>query len=257
MSADASPAKATPFVIWTLQRTGGTNLTRHLAGRSPLKPVHHEPFNRPRIYGEVTKAWLSGRNPHTLRKAVSEVCARREIIKHCVEVVPLEVSLALAECASAAGYRHLFLLRREPLGRILSKEYARRTKVWGPSHIDKAENDAKAFATPLEVAQLLTEEAGNVDWLNRVWKLLQAQNAPVATIAYEDLYGPEVDLAAGALTRLVHFLALAQGPEQDALMLADLRGTGDQNTRDRYVRFQGLDALRAGLASLPSLAFAL
>lgn len=256
MSAAAPSADARPFVIWTLQRTGGTNLTKHLSQRSPFKPVQQEPFNKPRIYGEITKAWLADRNAEALRAAVTEVCARHELIKHCVEMVPLEVSRALAECASAAGYRHMFLYRRDPLGRILSKEYAQRTKVWGPSHIAKAENDAEAFVTPLDVAQLLKEETRNVDWLNRVWKLLHAHKAPVTTIAYEDLYGPDADLAARALARLLDGLALSQGPEKDAAMLADLRGTGDQNTRDRYARFQGQEALRDGLASLPPLACA-
>jgi LPS sulfotransferase NodH len=151
----------------------------------------------------------------------------------------------------------MFLYRRDPLGRILSKVYAERTKVWGPSHIDKAENDAEAFVEPLDVDQLLKEETRNIDWLNRTWKELKAAKATLATLAYEDLYGPDADKAALSLARLLGTLNLSQGIEKDAAMLADLRGTGDQNTRDRYARFQGREALRAGLAGLPELRCAL
>lgn len=249
------PGQDRPFIIWTLQRTGGTNLTKHLAKRTPFKPIHPEPFNKPRIYGEVSKAWLADRNPEALRASVAEVVAKNEGIKHCVEMVPLEVSRALAETSAAAGWRHMFLYRREPLGRVLSKEYAERTKVWGPSHIDKAENDAEAFVEPLNVEHLLKEETRNVDWLNRISKQLSTTGATVATMAYEDLYGPDADKAALALARLLGALNLSQGIDKDAAMLADLRGTGDQNTRDRYGRFIGIEALQQALATLPRLVF--
>lgn len=252
-----SPSTDRPFIIWTLQRTGGTNLTKHLAKRTTFKPIHAEPFNKPRIYGEVSKAWLANRDPAALRTSIAEVLAKNECIKQCVDMVPLEVSRILAELSAAADWRHMFLFRREPLGRILSKVYAERTKVWGPSHVDKVENDAEAFVEPLNVEQLLKEETRNVDWLNRVWKELKAVKAPVVTLAYEDLYGPDTELAAKALTNLLQMLGLSRDSQSDAAMLADLRGTGDQKTRDRYARFQGREALLEGLAALPALRCAL
>lgn len=250
------PGQDRPFIIWTLQRTGGTNLTKHLAKRTPFKPIHEEPFNKPRIYGEISKAWLAGRDAEALRAAVAGVVAKNECIKHCIEMAPLEVGRALAELSTAAGWRHMFLYRRAPLGRILSKEYASRTKVWGPSHIDKAENDAEAFAAPLDVEQLLKEEIRNIDWLNRIWRQLRKQKAAMTSIAYEDLYGSDAGLAARTLETTLQALGLARGAEQDAAMLANLRDTGDQNTRDRYARFRGQDELRTGLAVLPPLACA-
>ena len=41
-----------PFIIWTLRRTGGTILAAHIGVK------HHEPFNKDRIFGDVSKAWL-------------------------------------------------------------------------------------------------------------------------------------------------------------------------------------------------------
>ncbi len=44
-----------PFIIWTLQRTGGTNLTVRLVELSGLESFPHEPFNIERIHGHITK----------------------------------------------------------------------------------------------------------------------------------------------------------------------------------------------------------
>lgn len=42
----ATSANVKPFIIWTLQRTGGTNLAQRLVELSGLKGAQHEPFNK-------------------------------------------------------------------------------------------------------------------------------------------------------------------------------------------------------------------
>lgn len=251
----STEAPQRPFIIWTLQRTGGTNLTHHLKRRSGLGMAEHEPFNPPRSYGHITRAWKRTRDPDALEAAVRAVCARGENIKHCVEMVPRKVSESLLKASCEADFRHLLLYRRDTVGRLLSMEYAQRTKVWGPGHIDKAAGDALAFETPLDVPSLIAHEKRCIDLLNWAWRRLRKGGARPVALAYEDMYGPDETLALGVLSQTLRGLDLARGPA-DAPLIAEVRSRGDQNTRDRYARFQGIDALRQQAAALPKLRFA-
>jgi hypothetical protein len=120
-----------PFVVWTLQRTGGTNLTARLVELAGLKSAPHEPFNVGRVYGYITQAWQSDQDRVSLRQAVAEVAAKGEVIKHCVETVPWEITEALLEATHAAGYRHLFLYRRHAAERLLSLSTSPRKPAFG------------------------------------------------------------------------------------------------------------------------------
>jgi LPS sulfotransferase NodH len=250
----AAAAAARPFLICTLQRTGGTNLTNRLRRRSPFA-TEHEPFNLPRTWGAITRAWKATRDLPALEAETAAVCAGQPNVKHCVEMVPWTVTAVLVAASVAAGYRHLFLYRRDIVGRILSMEYAQRTKVWGPSHIDKAADDARAFETPLDVEALIAHETLCVRRLNRAWKALRAAGARPVALAFEDLYGSDEDAARAMLGRVLERLGLARDAAADAALLAELRVQGDQMTRDRYGRFPGVEALRAQVAALPKLRF--
>lgn len=74
-------------------------------------------------------------------------------------------------------------------------------------------------------------------------------------LAFEDLYGPDTALARTTLVRVLNGLTLSRGAAEDEEMLITLRGAGDQHTRDRYARFQGIGDLRAGLDALPRPVF--
>jgi len=124
--------KESPFIIWTMQRTGGTNLTKNLLAMSKFRAVEHEPFSRLRIYGEITKTWGSEKDNAALSTSIRGICAKRENIKHCVEMVPWQISATLVDAAAETDYKHLFLIRESSLQRLLSMVYARRAKVWGP-----------------------------------------------------------------------------------------------------------------------------
>jgi LPS sulfotransferase NodH len=252
----APEADPPPFIICTLQRTGGTNLTDHLKRLSALGMAEHEPFNLPRIHGHITRAWREWSDLAALAAGVRAVCARRGNIKHCVEMVPWEITETLLAASRAADFRHLFLYRRDTVGRILSMEYARRTQVWGPLHIEKAAHDARAFEKPLDAPALIEHETRCIELLDRAWAQLREAGAEPVALAYEDLYGADEALASQALARVLRGLGLSRGAKADAALLAELRGRGDQNTRERYTRFKGVDALRAEAAALPRPRFA-
>jgi len=241
---------APPFVIWTLQRTGGTNLAKQLAQRSRLKPREHEPFNKRRELGDITRRWIQSEDPRELLSAMEEVCAARRPIKHCVEQVPWEVSRALATCSAAAGYGHLFLYRKDPLSRLLSVEYARRTGVWGPGHLEKAKYDDAAFRKPLDVPRLIEHEESCNRLLLAVWNVLQKEGASPVSLAYEEAYADDTDAASEALIAVMRALGLSRGSSSERKFVDAVRGRGHQGTRDRYTRFEGKDELARGLAEI-------
>jgi hypothetical protein len=236
-------AQARPFIIWTLQRTGGTNLTSHLIRRSPFRSSQHEPFNRKREFGHITRRWMKGKNAQDLACEMEQICARNLCIKHCVEQVPLEVSRALAAASVKADYGQLFLYRRHGLRRLLSVEYARRTGVWGRGHLDKAEQDEIAFRKPLDVEQLAIHEERCNFLLSDVWKLLYRLGQKPCALAYEDIYETDDATALQNLRIGLDALGLSRGEKSDSRLVQQLRNRGHQGTRDRYSRFSGIDEL--------------
>ena len=248
-----------PFIIWTLQRTGGTNLTQQLTVRSGLPGTEHEPFNQGRIFGHVTEQWLKDRDPDQLQRAVESVCQRGVIIKHCVETVPWEITEALVRASVRAGYRHLFLYRKNALDRLLSLHFAQKTGVWGPNMRSFVETtgarEADTNATPEEVGQgalaeavpvekLVNHEKHCVQTLTRTWHLLHAQGAQPQAIAYEDVYrtsGPEQPVC--VLLPVLQYLGLSENEAADRAWVGEVVGTGDQGTCNKYRDFPGVGEL--------------
>ncbi len=203
MNHESPACSPKPFIIWTLQRTGGTNLTTKLEEISGLHPAEHEPFNPDRQYGQITRDWLESRDRGRLDAAVQAAVDTRGIIKHCVEAVPWEISESLARASTLAGCRHLFLYRRNALDRLLSLRFAALTGIWGPrrwswnkelfdADDDRGQNVESAIDSALQralpVEELASHEHYCVKLLNRTWALLDAMGAKPVALAFEDIY---------------------------------------------------------------------
>lgn len=242
-----------PFVIWTLQRTGGTNLTQRLIALSGLPSTEHEPFNKRRIHGHVTQRWEDDGDLEAMNQAMATIAAGGRVIKHCVEMVPPEVSLALARATSDAGYQHLFLYRRQALGRLLSLQFARVSGIWGSKMKDGREPTPEELSQQLlPVPQLVAHEQRSVAALTEVWDELLARGQAPSAIAYEDLYAAASPEAAQAvLGQLLAEMGLAVPASKLPEVLADVLGRGDQGTRDAYDQFQGIAELAEALVAVP------
>lgn len=248
-SAVTARASNAPLIIWTLQRTGGTNLTAHLVERSGLPAVPHEPFNGDRNWGYVAKNWLRDHDEAALSASLREICARPTVIKHCVENVPSAVNLALARASFQAGFKHFFLYRRDPLDRLLSLHFANVTGVWGPGVQPTTE---MLTQQALPVDKLAAHERRCASELGGVWRLLLELGARPYALAFEDLY-QEASLAVAAerLTALFAYLGW-QGGMGDAMALAqEVVGKGNQGTRHKYQEFAGRAELARALESVP------
>jgi hypothetical protein len=246
---------ATPFVIWTLQRTGGTNFNGFLNRASAHAKFQDEPFNLPREHGSVTAAWNADKDVDKLAAEIDAICAQKKNMKHCVEKVPNAVNRALATSATKFGYAPIFLVRRELLPRVLSKEYAERTKSWGPSTVLEEGQDDFAFGRPLDVERLAAQEAEAIETLTKAWRFLRKMEAAPIVVSFEELYNSDVAVAVAAFNRVLKRLGVAPDADTIAEMVEAVRSGGDQQTRDRYARFEGIDTLRERLAEIELPAF--
>lgn len=244
-----------PYVIWTLQRTGGTSFNKFLNQHSPYPKTQDEPFNLPREHGEVSRDWRDNQDRPAMAAAVEDVAAQEHNIKHCVEKVHFAISRELVEATLRHSFVHLFLYRLDPVGRLLSMEYAERTRSWGRATVKPEGEDADAFDAPLPVDQLIEHETNANTKLNRFWRDLRAANAPLCAISYEELYAADTSISEQALSRLFSAWALDVPAESVPAITSAIRGSGGQGTADRYDRFEGLDELKARAGEIPPLQF--
>src|SRR5580700_3582495 len=131
------PPMSSPFILWTLQRTGGTNLFNLLVEMSTHTAAEHEPFNfdrrQPRQFAKVYLDWRNTRDVGALHA----ICAKRVLIKHVYEWFDDDFNTSLSMAADKYAYRHVHLLRRDSVARLISKGVAEESGVWYPPDAEK------------------------------------------------------------------------------------------------------------------------
>lgn len=206
-----------PYIIWTMQRTGGTTLAALLADLSEYSGIEHEPFNPERMLGWVTKGWLETRDEEKLRADMAKALESLPLIKHCYELLPLEVNRVLMEVSCALGYRHIILDRRAEPRRVLSLELAKLTGAWGGK-------DAGAVYGQIERGELQLEPM-NVDGALRhmtycqkqrqaLQDLFTAQGTSAFVIYFEDVYA-DPEAGRQRIRRLLDFLGIDPAAHAD------------------------------------------
>lgn len=227
-----------PFIIWTFRRTGGTRLGAMLFERSSHETVEHEPFNLERTFGDVTNHYRKTGDEAALRVQMHAICERKVVIKHCLELMTPGLNRALAEASTAAGYRHVFLFRRRPLGRLLSLHYAQQSGIWGKEQARSTPIDEDAiFSQPLPIERLLAHERLSRARMAECYRVLRSLGANPLLVAFEDIYATDdLDAARERLLEILDVLGLPRGEASDREFLdATLRG--EQGTRSQYSRF--------------------
>lgn len=239
-----------PFVIWTMRRTGGTTFTSLLTTLSDHPGTQHEPFNPDRKFGHVTQGWIDTKDPAQLMDGLDKVLADRPLIKHCYELMPEMINLALIKATSERGYRHIVLDREAEVDRIISLELAKVTGAWGADaaaeiYADIA-NGAKTL-DPIDVGQACDHMmacASQRRWLTSQFDT--AQRTPLL-VYFEEIYG---DFEAGRHTieELLKCLDITPGahPDYEKLLIEALTEKS-QNSRSIADAVPNMDALRTAL----------
>jgi hypothetical protein len=236
----------TPFIIWTLQRTGSTNLLRILMYLSSYRTAESEGFDPESP--ERQFAWVPGAQYRT--HALRRITRQRWNIKHVVDRLPMEFNAALARETTRAGYSHIVLDRRDAAARMASLTIAERHGTWDPTErtarvlnaIGSGEIEIEMNAEHLARRQIRAQAM-----LDEIRNVLRAAGAIWREVAFEDLY---VGLGS---ERISTFAAVARHVgvhwERDTDRIVRLLEQGGQNTGAALAAIPDTLDLRAALAA--------
>ncbi|HEV2299990.1 MAG TPA: class I SAM-dependent methyltransferase [Stellaceae bacterium] len=224
-----------PFIIWTMQRTGGTSLTDLLMEMSEHEPAEHEPFNRDRQFGQVTIAWGSTKDEAALRRALADILAQRYLIKHTYELRDMRLNLALME-AAGQSYRHIFLYRRDELSRLVSKFVAQANGTWFKgdyaSTVYGRIQEGERRLAPLPVAKLVGAYRRSRAVTEEIRASFNGLDLSAFTVAYEDIYQGERAARLARLAEMFEFLGFSpEAVERHRASIEEKIFGGGQNTR--------------------------
>ena len=244
-----------PFLIWTMQRTGGTSLTELLIDISEHRKADHEPFNwrkSPRQFAAVSQHFAETRDEAALAASLDDILGQKYLIKHCYELHP-ELSLHLMQAAARAGYRHIHLLRHDEMSRLFSKFVAEANGTWFKDYSSRVYGDILAGRrklNPLPVKKMVEQFEFCRRLTNDVRRYMREYGAASLAINYEDLYVGERDARLHNLHRVLDFLGFgADAMEQHRALIDEKLFNSGQDTAS-VVRFvpnlqHAVEALKA------------
>lgn len=182
---------SSPFIIWTLQRTGGTALFKFLKGISEHPAAEDEPFNEGRQFYSFYQAWQVSKRIYS-DVDWNMIVGDGTLIKHCYDGFSLSFNKELLAASGFRPYKHIILLRRDSLARIISRFVAMQMATWFKnSHTEWSYNEVRAGNRKLD--SIPVEEAieyyriGRTATKELFETFLQLRITPLH-VDYEDLY---------------------------------------------------------------------
>jgi len=224
-----------PFIIWTLQRTGGTTLADLLISLSQAPTLGHEPFNHDRRLGGLHRAFLDTHDEAALRAGIRAALAGAGSLKHCHELMPPRLNEILMDETTAAGWKAVILDRQNDSARMLSLITAKLTGAWGRALADQVVRDCEAGTRVLPPADLEAARRGLWNGWQRRCHLaaaFAARGLQPEVVLFEEVY-ESGDRGAELVADLIARLGLggAEGPQPDPRILAALRNNGQNSNR--------------------------
>lgn len=204
-----------PFLIWTMQRTGGTSLMDLLMEMSEHRKADHEPFNwrkSPRQFAQVSRNWAETGDEDQLLAALARIFSDRYLIKHCYELHP-ELNYRLMAAAAQAGYRQIHLLRRDEMSRLISKFVAEANGTWFKDYSSIVYRDireGRRKLDPLPVDRIVARYRACRTSSEQIREYSEALGVDLRELWYEDLYVGDRASRLDHLHRLFEFLGFEQ-----------------------------------------------
>ena len=240
-----------PIIIWTFRRTGGTNLAEAMFQASECETVPHEPFNTDRCFGYILQDYMKNKDLNSVYASLDEVVKKKYLIKHCLELMPLEFNIALMEVCCRYGYRHLFLYREEAKDRLLSLNYAQKTGIWGKDQRESVTLNPSVFDEPIDVNFLLNHEQTCQKDMTFIFEALVALKQNPLSVSFENLYTGDIDYSKMLVTDLFSELNLDMVDITEDVLTKMLR-KGSQGTKSDYLQFPCSDEFVNEVEKLPS-----
>jgi LPS sulfotransferase NodH len=243
----------TPFVVFSLKRSGSTSLMRALNALPGVRCLR-EPFN-PRNYdGRYHRRVAGG---EAVEAVMRELRAGADGIKHVWEADGwpfADAPDANLRVALAPGQRVVFLRRRNVLRRAVSLQMSEQSDVWSmiPT-LDRERLAAFTFA-PVSAEAVRRHVASESAMLDGVRDRLAAAGAEFVEVWYEDLYDEAAPPAArrDRLEAVLAFLGLAAATDDGArariARLLDPAATR-LNSAESYGRVPAIRSIEAELGA--------
>jgi hypothetical protein len=255
-----------PFVLWTMQRTGGTALADALMRHSEHPSAEHEPFNwsrdRARESWPIVERWIASGDRAGLVADLQGLASNAYLIKHCFELFSASFNVALLEATAGAGYRHILLRRMDETARLVSKFIAEAHGAWFPEYgrevyADVANGDRQLHPIPVDLIRAQCAHARNSEAALR--QAFEQLGVTPIECAYESLYLADAETRAKSFDALLDGLEFAAA-DRPALVAACLKATEatGQGTFAVVKHVPNLEAVLDGLEAMgcaPSAAF--
>jgi hypothetical protein len=142
------PRSVEPFVIWMMRDSRARLLALWLAQCGRPRPLAVDPFTPGSGWHALPAITDPDVKPVELQAALSQVLAERPVIVHCVDDLDESFQIALATAASKVKYRHLILVERLPLERLLLQHARRQAEA---ASMAQAPADEPAPADPARI----------------------------------------------------------------------------------------------------------
>ena len=247
-----------PFIIWTVQRTGGTNFATNLIRLSGFPITAHEPLNAGRSYGHITQDWEKNRDISRLDQAMGAFLDGRYAIKHCVENVDWEINVSLMRKSIERNFWHILLYRENPVDRLLSLHFARETGFWGRKKVSLAKQSLGADfmkgkdVRKIDVKSLVEHENHCNEILMNVVGCIQSQDSRIYPISFEDIYESDEPAAKQKIAPLLRNINVT-GEEALDEFLIKIKTVGDQGSKILYRSIEGYGELERALSATRKL----
>ncbi len=160
---------------------------------SPCESVQHEPFNVDRVYGKVSRNYQENFDFKQLADDIQGIVALRVNIKHCIELVPVPVTMELVEAAPKEGYRIVLWNRENQFLRVVSLFLAEQTGMWennGRDRLARKLTAGLASTQPIPPAAFLKQSRNDATMWNNTIGFLEQTGIPFAYGTYENIYQP-------------------------------------------------------------------
>lgn len=246
-----------PFVIWTMQRTGGSALAEILMDMSEHPKTEHEPFNwsrdQPRQFWPIVETWTASRDGAALATDLAGLASRGFLIKHCYELFNMTFNVALLEATAKAGYRHILLLRRDEGARLVSKFIADAQGTWFAEYgreVYAEVGEGRRQLSPIPVDQVVAQYHHSQNCTAALGRAFGEHRISVMELTYEELYLAERASRSQRFGAVLETLAfpLEDRPSKIEAFL-DRTKLGGQRTSGVLSRVPNIEEVVEGLAA--------
>ena len=257
-----------PFVLWSLQRTGGTALADALMRLSEHPSAEPRPFNWSRDhagqFAPIVKSWIASGDRAALMADLRGLAATTYLVKHGFEMFSGSFNLALLEATAGAGYRHILLRRKDETARLASKFIAEALGTWFPDQsrdvYAQVSQGARVLPPiPVDLIQAQYVHARNSEAAFR--KACEYLDVTPMECAYESLYLADAETRANSFEALLDGLEFAPADRRSQVAAClEATKTSAQKTFEIVRRIPNIDAVLDGLEAVgcaPSAAFSL